>query len=161
MIRRALPPDAPSLHALIRELAAYEKLAHEVVCTVEALTDSLFGGDRPAAEALVAEEEEEEGERIVGFALFFQNYSTFLGRSGLYLEDLFVLPSHRRKGYGKDLLRALARLAVERKLGRFEWAVLDWNEPAKRFYESLGAREMSDWRIYRVTGDALVRLAAT
>ena len=156
MIRRATPLDTPAIHALIRELAAYEKLAHEVTCSVEQLEESLFGGERPAAEALVADD---EADGIVGFALFFQNYSTFLGRPGLYLEDLFVRPSHRRTGYGRALLQALARVAVERKLGRFEWAVLDWNEPAKRFYESLGAREMAEWRIYRVTGDALTELA--
>jgi len=155
MIRRAAPDDAPVIYALIRELADYERLAHEVVCTLDQVRESLFGAP-PHAEALVVEDERDG---VVGFALFFQNYSTFLGRPGLYLEDLFVRPSHRRSGYGKALLQALARLAVERNLGRFEWAVLDWNEPAKRFYESLGAREIAEWRIYRVTGDALIDLA--
>lgn len=154
MIRAVAPADVPAVHALIRELAVYEKLEHEVVGSVEQLHASLFGAPRHV-EALVADD---EIEGVVGFALFFQNYSTFLARAGIYLEDLFVRPAHRRKGYGKALLQALARVAVERGCGRFEWSVLDWNEPAKRFYESLGAREMGDWRIYRVTGDALARL---
>ncbi len=155
-IRPATPADVPLIHALILELASYEKLAHEVVGTREQVLQSLFGA-RPHAEALVAEDPEDG---VVGFALFFQNYSTFLARPGIYLEDLFVRPAYRRNGYGRALLQALARVAVERRCGRFEWAVLDWNEPAKRFYESLGARENSDWRIYRVTGEALERLAA-
>jgi GNAT superfamily N-acetyltransferase len=157
MIRAASPRDVPRIHALILELARYEKLESEALGTVEQLTSSLFGTGVPHAEAIVAENGKDG---IVGFALFFHNYSTFLGRRGLYLEDLFVVPAHRRKGHGKALLRELARLAVARGCGRFEWAVLEWNEPAVRFYRSLGAHEMSDWRIFRLTGDALQRLAA-
>jgi GNAT superfamily N-acetyltransferase len=156
MIRPALPDDAPVLYALIRELAAYEKLEHEVVGTVDQLRESLFGEGRRQAEALVADDPKAG---VVGFALFFHNYSTFLTRPGLYLEDLFVHPEHRREGYGRALLQALAALAVERGCGRFEWAVLEWNEPAKRFYEALGAQQLDDWRIFRVTGDALRALA--
>jgi GNAT superfamily N-acetyltransferase len=157
MIRPARVGDVATIHALIRELALYEKLEHQAVATEEQIGASLFGPGSPHAEVLVAEPE--EAGRIVGFALFFHNYSTFLGRRGLYLEDLFILPEHRRKGYGTALLRALARLAVDRGCGRFEWAVLDWNEPATRFYESLGAQQLTEWRIFRVTGEALSRLA--
>jgi GNAT superfamily N-acetyltransferase len=162
MIRPARVGDVSTIHALIRELARYEKLEHEAVATEEQIRASLFGPGTPQAEVLVAEPDE-AGLPIapVGFALFFHNYSTFLGRRGLYLEDLFVMPEHRRRGYGTALLGALARLAVERGCGRFEWAVLDWNEAALRFYRSLGAQQLSDWRICRVTGDALSRLAAT
>jgi GNAT superfamily N-acetyltransferase len=156
-IRLATPADVPAVHALIRALARYEKLEHEVVATEEQLRASLFGADHPHAEVIVAED---EAGAVVGFALFFHNFSTFLGRRGLYLEDLFVLPEHRRGGYGTALLRALARIAVERGCGRMEWAVLDWNEPAIRFYRSLGARMLDDWRILRLTGDTLARLAA-
>jgi len=156
MIRAASPGDVPRIHALILELARYEKLESEALATVEQLASSLFGSGVPHAEAIVAESGKEG---VVGFALFFHNYSTFLGRRGLYLEDLFVVPGHRRKGHGTALLRELARLAVARGCGRFEWAVLEWNEPAIRFYRSLGAHEMADWRIFRLTGDALQRLA--
>jgi GNAT superfamily N-acetyltransferase len=142
------------IHTLIRGLAEYERLASEAVLTEADIRDSLFG-ERPAAEVLIAE----VGGIAAGFALFFHNYSTFLGRRGLYLEDLFVFPAHRGKGIGRALMARLARLAVERKCGRFEWWVLDWNEPAIRFYESLGARAMSDWTVYRLTGDPLARLA--
>jgi GNAT superfamily N-acetyltransferase len=155
MIRAAAPSDVPVLLALVRELAAYEKLEHQVEGREDDLHQHLFGDPR-RAEALVAEDAGE----VVGFALFFHNYSTFLTRPGIYLEDLFVRPAHRRKGYGKDLLRALARLAVERGCGRFEWSVLDWNAPAIAFYESLGATAMADWTTFRVTGEALARLAA-
>jgi GNAT superfamily N-acetyltransferase len=158
MIRRAEPRDVPTIHALIGELARYERLEHEAVATVEQIRESLFGRNQPQAEVLVAEAGEEPA-RVVGFALFFHNYSTFLGRRGLYLEDLFVLPEHRRSGLGTALLRALARIALERGCGRFEWAVLDWNEPAIRFYRSLGANLLDDWRICRVTGDAIAQLA--
>jgi GNAT superfamily N-acetyltransferase len=154
MIRPARPEDVPTLLALIRALARYERLEHEVVGTEEDLREHLFGS-RPRAEALLVD----EGGHAVAFALFFHNYSTFLCKPGLYLEDLFVLPEHRRKGYGKALLSALARLARERGCGRFEWAVLQWNEPAIAFYESLGARKMDDWRVMRVSGEALDRLA--
>ena len=156
MIRAATPGDIPRIHALILELARYEKLENEAVVTEKQLASSLFGSRIAHVEAIVADAGKEG---VVGFALFFHNYSTFLGRRGLYLEDLFVVPAHRRNGHGKALLRELARLAVERGCGRFEWAVLQWNEPAVEFYRSLGAREMSDWRIFRLTGDALQRLA--
>lgn len=154
-IRAATPTDVPVILQLIRQLAEYEKLAHEVTATEQALCDSLFG-PKPAAEVLLAY----AGDVPIGFAVFFQNFSTFLGKPGLYLEDLFVLPEWRRKGVGKQLLSKVAALAVERGCGRFEWAVLDWNEPALRFYESLGTRVMEDWRICRLTGDPLRRAAA-
>jgi GNAT superfamily N-acetyltransferase len=154
MIRFARPDDVHVILSLIVQLARYERLEHEVVGTEAELREHLFGA-RPRAEVLVVE----DAGSVVGFALFFHNYSTFLCKPGLYLEDLFVLPSHRRKGYGKALLGALARLAVERGCGRFEWSVLDWNEPAKAFYRSLGAQQMDDWRIFRLTGDALQGLA--
>lgn len=156
MIRPATAADVPAVLALIRDLARYEKLEHEVTGTAEDLRRHLFG-PHPRAEALVVEE---EGGRLVGLALYFHNFSTFLCKPGLYLEDLFVVPAHRGKGHGVALLRALAGIAVERGCGRLEWAVLDWNEPAKGFYRSLGAQEMSDWRVMRVTGDALERLAS-
>jgi GNAT superfamily N-acetyltransferase len=156
MIRPAEPRDVPTIHALIRELARYEKLEHEAVATEEQIRASLFE-QTPHAEVLVVEAPEHG--RVVGFALFFHNYSTFLGRRGLYLEDLFVLPEWRRRGYGTALLRALARVAVDRGCGRLEWSVLAWNEPALRFYESLGATLMVEWRICRVVGDAIARLA--
>jgi GNAT superfamily N-acetyltransferase len=155
MIRPAVAADVPNLHALVLELARYEKLAHEVSATPADLAAHLFG-ERRYVEALVAEDEG----RTVGFALFFHNYSTFLGRPGIYLEDLFVLPECRRKGHGKALLREVARLAVERGCGRFEWAVLKWNEPAIAFYRSLGAKALGEWETFRMTGDAFARLAA-
>jgi GNAT superfamily N-acetyltransferase len=154
MNRPARPEDVPTVMALIRALARYEKLEHEVIGSESDLRDHLFG-PRPCAEVLLVEDHGE----AVAFALFFHNYSTFLCKPGLYLEDLFVLPEHRRKGYGKALLVALARLALERGCGRFEWSVLDWNEPAIAFYRSLGAELLTEWRIFRVTGDALHGLA--
>ena len=154
-IRPARPDDVPEILRLIRALADYEKLAHEVVATEEALKASLFG-PKPAAEVLLAEAQG----RAVGLALYFQNYSTFLGKPGLFLEDLFVEPAFRKQGIGKALLVELARLAVRRGCGRFEWAVLDWNAPAIAFYESLGARPMKDWTIFRVTGEALRKLGS-
>jgi GNAT superfamily N-acetyltransferase len=154
-IAAAREDQVPLILELIRGLAEYEKLAQEVVATEESLRRSLFGA-RPDAEVVIAYVDEEPA----GFALFFHNYSTFLGRRGLYLEDLFVKPTFRSRGVGKQLLRYLARVALERGCGRFEWWVLDWNEPAIRFYESLGARPMSDWTVYRVTGDVLEGLAA-
>ena len=153
-IRNACESDIPTILQLIRELADYERLLHEVVATEERLRENLFGRRRHA-EVLLAEVEG----KIAGFALFFHNYSTFLGRPGIYLEDLFVLPEYRRKGIGKAFFRQLARLAVARGCGRFEWSVLNWNEPALKFYRSLGAVPMSDWIVQRVTGEALVRLA--
>jgi GNAT superfamily N-acetyltransferase len=166
MIRPATARDVPAIHTLIRELARYARLEHEVVATEEQIRASLFGGGAPQAEALVAEIDAGEvvagsdANLIVGFALFFHNYSTFLGRRGVYLEDLFVLQEHRGRGYGTALLRAVARVAVERGCGRLDWTVLQWNEPAMRFYRSLGALELQDCRILRVTGPALARLAS-
>ena len=151
---RATEHDVPVLHRLIQELAAYERLAHEVVAEESDLREALFG-PRPYAEAVIAT----LGAEPVGFALWFHNYSTFVGRPGLYLEDLFVLPAWRGRGVGRALIVHLARIAVERRCGRMEWSVLDWNEPAIRFYKSLGARPMDEWTVFRVTGDALVRLA--
>ena len=154
-IRPARAGDAPDILRLIRALAEYEKLGHEVVASEDALRATLFG-PRPAAEVLLAE----EAGRPVGLALFFQNYSTFLARPGIYLEDLFVEPDFRGRGLGKALLKAVARVAVDRGCGRFEWSVLDWNQPAIDFYRALGARPMNDWTIFRVTGEALARLGA-
>lgn len=149
-LRPAAPADLPAIVGLIRELAEYEQLVHLVVVTPESLEPHLFGS-RPAAEAVVGEVDG----RVVAFALFFTNFSTFLGRPGLYLEDLYVQPAHRGTGLGKALLQHLGALAVERGCGRFEWSVLDWNENAIHFYESMGATVMPDWRICRLAGDAL------
>jgi GNAT superfamily N-acetyltransferase len=154
MIRTARPEDVPTILSLIRALARYERLEHEVVGTEADLRQHLFG-PAPRAEVLLVEDAGE----VAAFALFFHNYSTFLCKPGLYLEDLFVVPEHRRKGYGRALLGALARIAVDRGCGRFEWAVLEWNEPAIAFYRSLGAKMVDEWRIFRATGDALARLA--
>jgi len=154
-IRSAHPGDAVLILQLIRELAEYEKLAHEVVATEAMLRDNLFGA-APQAEVLIAEQDGE----AAGFALFFHNFSTFLGKRGLYLEDLFVRPAFRGKGIGKALLKRLAGIAIERDCGRFEWAVLDWNAPARDFYVSLGAEPLPQWDIFRVTGEALARLAS-
>lgn len=152
--RFATAEDTPLILSFIRELAEYEKLSHEVVATEEALRESLFG-ERPFAEVLLAF----VGEDPAGFALFFHNFSTFLGKPGIYLEDLYVRPEHRGAGAGRALLSHLAGLAVERGCGRLEWWVLDWNEPAVGFYKRIGARAMDDWTVYRLTGDALERLA--
>ena len=154
-IRPAEAEDAPLILTLIRGLAEYEKLAHELVTTEEDLRETLFG-PRPSAEVVIARVKDE----AVGFAIFFHNYSTFLGRPGLYLEDLFVRPEHRGRGYGASLLRYLAALAKARRCGRFEWSVLDWNEPAIRFYRRLGAVSMDGWTVFRVTGAALDALAS-
>lgn len=156
-IRPARPEDIPTLLELIRGLAQYERLEHLVECTEARLHEALFGS-RPCVEALLAWAPGEAA--AVGFALFFHNYSTFLGRRGLYLEDVYVRPEWRGRGCGKALLARLARIACERGCGRFEWSVLDWNVSAQRFYESLGASVLPDWRIVRLTGDALARLAA-
>jgi GNAT superfamily N-acetyltransferase len=153
-IQSAQPEDTAILHALVRGLAEYEKLLHLVVGTEAQLRDELFGAN-PVIEAVIGW----QGSRAVGFALFFHNFSTFLARRGLYLEDLFVLPDARGRGYGKALIRHLAQLAVERNCGRFEWAVLDWNQPAIDFYRSVGADLLPDWRLCRLTGDALKRFA--
>jgi GNAT superfamily N-acetyltransferase len=153
-IERATERDVPLILQLINGLAVYEKLAHEVTATEAGLRETLFG-ERPAADVIIGY----AGDTPVGFALFFPNYSTFLGKPGLYLEDLFVLPEWRGHGFGRGLLTELARIAVARGCGRFEWSVLDWNEPAIGFYKSLGARMMDGWSIFRVTGDALTKLA--
>jgi GNAT superfamily N-acetyltransferase len=152
-IRPAAARDVPAVHSLIRELAEYERLTALCTGTADELAASL-AADRPAAEVLVAEVDGE----IVGFALFFPTFSTFLARPGLWLEDLYVRPAHRARGIGTRLLRAVAALAVERGCGRFEWAVLDWNAPAIGFYERMGATVMPDWRIARVTGGPLEQL---
>jgi GNAT superfamily N-acetyltransferase len=152
-IRPARENEVPVILQFIRDLAVYEHLEHEAVATEESLRKSLFG-PRPYAEVVFACVAEEP----VGFALFFHNYSTFLGRPGIYLEDLFVRPEARGQGIGKRLLTWLAQLAVERGCGRLEWAVLDWNEPSIAFYESLGAKPMDEWRIFRLTGPALTAL---
>ena len=146
--------DVPLIAELIRGLARYEKLEHEVVMTEEKLTDSLFG-ERRYAETLIAENDGEP----VGFALFFHNFSTFLAQPGIYLEDLFVVPEQRGRGVGRALLERLARVAVDRGCGRLEGAVLDWNRDAITFYERLGANANSDWTVYRLTGQPLRALA--
>jgi GNAT superfamily N-acetyltransferase len=151
----ATPVEAPVILDMIRGLADYEKLAHIVVATEEKIRETLFG-PHPAAEVLLAE----WGGEWAGFALFFPNYSTFLAQPGLYLEDLYVKPHARGKGLGIALLKELARIAVERNYGRVEWAVLDWNEPSINFYKKLGATPMDEWTTYRLTGEALRKLAA-
>jgi len=153
-VRPAEPADVTHIHSMIVELAVFEKLEHMVVATEELLHDGLFGA-RPACEAIIGEENGE----VVAFALFFHNFSTFLTKKGLYLEDLYVRQSHRGKGYGTQLLSKLAQIAVERNCGRFEWSVLDWNEPAIGFYKTMGAEVMPEWRICRVTGESLDQLA--
>jgi GNAT superfamily N-acetyltransferase len=153
-IRPAQLADVPLLLQLIRELAEYERLAHQVVAGEGELAESLFGA-RPAAEALIAELDGNPA----GFAVYFTNFSTFLGRPGLYLEDLFVRPAVRRRGVGRALFLRLAELAAERKCGRFEWSVLDWNQPAIAFYRSLGAVPLVEWTVFRLTGDALTHAA--
>ena len=154
LIRAATPADAGEVMRLIRALAEYEKLSDMCVGTPEMLREALFGA-RPSCEALVAE----RGGRSVGFALFFTTFSTFLCQPGLYLEDLFVEPEHRGAGIGKALLRRLAALALERGCGRFEWRVLDWNEPSIRFYKSLGAAIMPEWELVRMTQPQIEALA--
>ena len=153
-IRPATEADLGTIEELIRALAEYERMADEVVMDAELLRKGLFG-DRPYAEVLIAEVDDE----AVGFALFFHNFSTFVGRPGIYLEDLFVKPEHRGSGLGKALLKRLAEITVERDCGRMEWAVLDWNEPSIGFYKKLGARPNDDWTVYRLTGEALQKLA--
>ena len=154
-IRPATRADVPLILDLIRALAEYEKLSHECVASEETLAATLFG-ERPAAEVLIAEYEG----KPAGFTLFFTNYSTFLARPGLYLEDIFVYPELRGRGIGLRLMRHLARLAVARGYGRFEWSVLDWNEPSIAFYRSLGAVPMDEWTVQRISGQALEALAA-
>ena len=153
-LRPATPDDAPVLFSLIQALAEYEKLAHAVTGNAEALSEHLFGS-RSYIEAILAE----YPGQVVGFALFFFNYSTFLTQPGIYLEDLFVLPEYRQQGIGKAILTHLAKLALERNCGRLEWSVLDWNESAIAFYRHMGASVLDDWRICRVTGESLTQLA--
>jgi GNAT superfamily N-acetyltransferase len=153
-IRYAARDDVPVLLSLIRELAEFEKLLHAMQASEAELAEELFGSKR-VAEALIAELSGE----VVGFALFFHNFSTFVGRKGLYLEDLYVRPHARRRGVGRALITFVAKIAVERRCGRFEWSVLDWNTRAIDFYRSLGAVAMDEWTVQRVTGDALERLA--
>jgi GNAT superfamily N-acetyltransferase len=155
VIRPARVEDVPIILELIRDLAAYERAPNEVTATKEQLVDVLFG-ERPAAEVLLAF----EGQSSVGFAVYFYNFSTWLGRPGLYLEDLFVKPERRGKGYGRALLIELAKIAQERGCGRMEWAVLDWNEPAIKFYRALGAKPMDEWTVFRLTRDGIAKLAA-
>jgi len=150
VLRAANRSDVPAILALIRELAAYEHLTDACVATEELLAKNLFGEGR-AAEALVAEEEG----LVVGYAIYFKTFSTFLARPGIYLEDIYVQPNHRGRGIGKGMLREIARVAVDRGYGRVEWSVLDWNTPSIEFYKSLGAVPMEEWTMYRLSGDAL------
>jgi GNAT superfamily N-acetyltransferase len=154
-LRAATLTDVPTILRCIRALAEYERLADACVATEALLRDSLFG-ERPAAEVVLAF----EGETVAGFALWFRSFSTFLARPGIYLEDLFVFPDYRRRGLGRRLLAHLARIAVERGYGRVDWAVLDWNTDALRFYRSIGAVTIDEWTVCRLTGDALPALAA-
>jgi GNAT superfamily N-acetyltransferase len=153
-IRFATVDDLSTVLRFIKDLAEYERLAHAVVATEELIRETVFG-PRPYAEVLIGEVNGEPA----GFALFFHNFSTFLGRPGIYLEDLFVRAEFRGKGYGKALLAKLAQLAIERNCGRVEWAVLDWNTPSIEFYKSIGAVAMSDWQIFRLRGEPLEKLA--
>lgn len=155
MIRVARPEDLEAIVGLIRALAEYERLAHVVELDADELRRHLFG-PRPHAEVLIAEDD-----AIVGFALFFHNFSTFLGRPGIYLEDIFVRPEHRGRGHGRALLGEIARIAVERECGRIEWSVLDWNETAIAFYRGLGAEPVDGWTVYRMSGGAIARLAGS
>jgi GNAT superfamily N-acetyltransferase len=155
-IRPARVGDVPIILELIRDLATYERAPNEVTATEEQLVDVLFG-ERPAAEVLLAFEEQSP----VGFAVYFYNFSTWLGRHGLYLEDLFVKPEKRGKGYGRALLVELAKIAWDRGCGRMEWAVLDWNEPAVKFYHALGAKPMDEWTVFRLTRDGIENLAGS
>ena len=154
-IRFAERKDVPEILFFIRELAAYEHMAEEVVATETLLEEWLF--DRQKAEVIFAVDKGKD----VGFALFFHNFSTFLGRAGIYLEDLYVMPEYRGRGFGKGLITALARIAVERGCGRLEWWCLDWNKPSIDFYLSLGAEPMNDWTVYRIAGDTLTALGKT
>jgi GNAT superfamily N-acetyltransferase len=156
IIRPAVPADVDAIFALMLELAEFEKLTHLFIATEAGVHDALFGA-RPSAEALVAV----DGGKVVAYALFFHNFSTFLGKRGLYLEDLYVQPAMRGGGLGKRMLKELAALAVERQCGRFEWTVLDWNQNAIDFYEKMGATVLPEWRIVRITGDELDSLASS
>ena len=154
-IRHAEESDVPLILWFVKELANYEKLSHEVIATKEDFRQYLFG-EKQFAEVVIGENHSNP----VGYALYFYNFSTFTGRPGIYLEDLYVKPEEREKGFGKALLAYLAKLAVDQKCGRYEWAVLDWNEPSINFYESIGATIMKEWIINRVTGDSLLKLAS-
>ncbi len=154
MIRTATIDDVPTVARLIRALAGYEKLEHTLTLDEAQLREHLFGA-KPAAEVLLAE----DAGRVVGFALFFPTFSTFVGKPGIWLEDLFVEPEFRGRGHGKELFLAVAKLAVERDCGRLEWSVLTWNAPSIAFYESMDAKALDDWRIYRLTGEALTKTA--
>ena len=153
-IRPATEKDVTTILLLIKDLAEYEQLSHEVEATETDIHQSLFG-DRPVAEALIGE----HAGTAISFALFFYNFSTFLGKPGIYLEDLYVKPAYRNRGFGRRMLAHIARLVKERRCGRFEWSVLDWNEPAIRTYDKLNARPMKEWILYRLTGKALDQLA--
>ena len=153
-VRRAVNADVPLILRFVKELAAYEKLEHEVVADEAQLRSTLFG-EAPVARVLIGEYHGEP----VGMALYFYNYSTFLGRPGIYLEDLYVRSAHRGKGFGRCMLSCLAKIACREGCGRLEWSVLDWNEPAIQFYRSLGARGMDEWTVFRLTGDALEKVA--
>ncbi len=155
-IRPAVEADTAFILSLIKELAEFEKLAHEVVATEESLRDTIFGGPKAVPEVLIAEADGEG----VGFALFFQSFSTFLAKPGIYLEDLYVKPAFRSQSIGLKLLQAIAKIAVARDCGRFEWSVLDWNERAISFYHRLGAKPQNEWTVQRLSGDALRALAA-
>jgi GNAT superfamily N-acetyltransferase len=154
-VKSATESEVPVIFSFIKKLAEYERLSAEVVATEELLRDTLFGQRRTAEVAIGYLET-----KPVGFVLFFHNYSTFLGKPGLYIEDLFVDEDYRRRGYGRELLLHVARLARERGCGRLEWAVLDWNQPAIGFYQKLGASPMSEWTVFRITGKSLDELAA-
>ena len=154
IFRAANEADVPKILEFIRALAVYEKMENDVVATEELLREWIF--EKGKAEVIFAM----EGETEVGFALFFHNFSTFLGRSGIYLEDLYVLPAYRGKGYGKGLLTELARITVARGCGRLEWCCLDWNQPSIDFYKSLGAESMDEWTTYRISGETLARMGA-
>ena len=154
MIRTGTEEDAPVIFSLIKELAEYEHLAHEVAASVDDIRKTLFG-ERPFAETLIGENDG----LPISFALFFYNFSTFLGKPGIYLEDLYVQPEHRGKGFGSKMLTHIAALAKERNCGRFEWSVLNWNTPAIRTYENLDASPMKEWILYRLSGEALNKLA--
>lgn len=155
-IRPAQAADVPEIYAMIRELAEFEKLEDQVVSTAESTHECLFG-DRPVAEAILVEADN----AVVGFAIYFHNFSTFVGRPGLYLEDVYIRPSHRRQGIGNAVLVALAEIARQRNCGRFEWSVLDWNANAIAFYEKLGATVLPDWRTVRLDAEGIARLAST
>ncbi|MFZ6873811.1 GNAT family N-acetyltransferase [Undibacterium sp. Di27W] len=154
-IRPALPADAALIHAYITELAIYERAEHQVIASIEDIRQSLFATDSPARGLICAIDGEP-----VGYAIYFLSYSTWLGRKGMYLEDLYISPSHRGSGAGKALLRHLAQVAVETGCGRLEWSVLDWNEPAIQFYQSIGAKPQDEWIRYRLAGEGLREFAA-